>query len=167
FELGVGTVFMLLYFIAWIIIIPLGQVKISDDYRASWIFHATANTKPGQLRHGQLLSVLAMFLLPTALLIYPIILIVWGPEYWLDILLSMGNVLIATFIYHSLDDDPPFGRSKEDSKFSNIGPMILVSIVASIAGFGHYFISDFFLLKVGLTVLAWLGVWLWLREMRR
>ena len=108
-----------------------------------------------------------MFFVPTALLIYPLVLIVWGPEYWIDILLSMGNVLLATFIYHSLDKEPPFSRSKEDAKFSNVGPMIVVSIVASFCGVMHYLISDFFLLKIGLAVLVWAGVWLWLRTMRK
>ncbi len=166
-SLGVGSVFMLLYFVAWIIIIPLGQTKISDDYRASWIFMATGNAHPGRLRYGQLMAVLAMFFIPTVFIIYPLVLIVWGPEYWIDVLLSSGNVLLATFIYHSLDSDLPFGRSKEDAKFSNIGPMILVSIAASISGFLHYFINDFMLVKVGLSVIVWIGVVLWLRSMRK
>jgi len=166
-SLGIGTVFMLLYFIAWIIIIPLGQTKISEEFRASWIFMAAGNAHPGRLRYGQLMSVLGMFFVPTALLIYPLVLIVWGPEYWIDILLSMGNVLLATFIYHSLDKSLPFSRSKEDAKFSNVGPMIAVSIAASFCGVMHYLISDFFLLKIGLAALAWAGVWLWLRAMRK
>lgn len=167
FSLGVGTVFMLMYFISWIIIIPLGQTKISGEYRASWIFLAAGNEYPSRLRYGQLMSVLGMFFVPTAMIIYPIILIAWGPQYWIDIILSMGNVLLATLIYHAMDTDLPFGRSKEDAKFSNFGPMILVSIAASLSGTLHYFISDFLWLKVGLIAFVWGGVVLWLREMRK
>lgn len=166
-TLSDSTVFLLLYFIAWIIVVPLAQTKISENYRASWIFMAAGNSHPGRLRYGQLMSVISMFFLPTALIIYPLVLIGWGPQYWLDILMSMGNVLVATFIYHAMDTDLPFGRSKDDAQFSNIGPMIVVSIFASFAGFGHYFLSDFFWVKVVLTALVWVMVVAWLREMRK
>lgn len=166
-ALGQGTVFMLFYFIAWIIIIPLGQVKISDDYRASWIFSATGNAHPEQLQYGQLMAVLGMFLLPTAMLIYPAVLLIWGPHLWLDALFSLGNVLLATLIYHVMDTDLPFGRSKEDSKFANLGPMLLVSLAASVLGGLHYFLSDWRLLIVAGTVVVWTGVLFWLRWMRR
>lgn len=166
-ALGQGTVFMLFYFIAWIIIIPLGQVKISDDYRASWIFFATGNAHPEQLHYGQLVAVLGMFFIPTALLIYPAVLIIWGPHLWLDVLFSMGNVLLATLIYHTMDKDPPFGRSKEDSKFSNLGPMLLVSLTASVLGGLHYFLSDWRLLIIAGTVAVWAAVLFWLRSMRK
>lgn len=167
FTLGESTVFMLLYFVAWILVVPLAQTKISENYRASWIFMATGNAFPGRLRYGQLMSVICMFFIPTALVVYPLVMVVWGLQYWLDILMSMSNVLLATFIYHALDTGLPFGRSKEDSQFSNLGPLFLVGIFASIAGFGHYFLSGFFWIKVGLAVLAWGGVWLWLTAMRK
>lgn len=167
FALGTGTIFILLYFIAWIIIIPLGQVKISDEYRASWIFMAAGNEHPERLRYGQLMAVLGMFFLPTALFVYTATLIFWGGGLWVDIILSAGNVLFATFVYHAVDKDLPFGRSKEDAKFSNFGPMLLVSLAASIMGGGHYFISDYFWLKIGLSVLIWIAVIGWLRWMRK
>ena len=167
FELQASTVFMLLYFITWILIIPLGQVKISDDYRASWIFSAAGNAHPSRLHYGQLMAVLGMFFLPTALLIYPAILIVWGPHLWLDVLFSTGAVLLATLAYHAIDNDPPFSRSKEESKFSNIGPMIGISIVATIVGTVHYNFSGWtWFVAVG-TVVVWTANLLWLRYMRR
>ena len=41
------------------------------------------------------------------------------------------------------------GLKELDAKFSNFGPMLLVSLAASIMGGGHYFISDYFWLKIG------------------
>jgi len=154
---------VLLYFLLWIVIIPLGQTKISDKYRASWIFEATANAHPQRIRFGQLTAVLAMFFLPTAALVYGAILVFWGAEHWSDILLGLGNVLLFSLIYNSIDKGHPFSRAKDDSKFQNFGPFLLIGFLASIFGFGHYGLRMMPYIIPLLTVLVWGMVvgWRW------
>lgn len=167
---GTSTEIVMLYFVAWIAVIPLGQAKISDQYKASWIFSATANPMPGRVHYGQLMAVLSMFFIPTALLIYPLILILWGPGLWADVLLGLANVLLVTLIYHFLDKDVPFGRAKEDAKFSNFGPFLILSIVGSILGGAHYLISDWRWAVLGLAGVVWvitLGWFYWWRRSLR
>ncbi|MEL7161615.1 MAG: hypothetical protein AAFN92_12725 [Bacteroidota bacterium] len=161
YTFGTGTVIVLLYFIAWIVVIPLTQAKISEQYKASWIFLATANPVPGRVHYGQLLAVLCMFFVPTALVIYPLVLLVWGGGLLADIFLSAGGVALVTLVYHFLDKDLPFGRAKEDAKFSNFGPFLLLGILASGLGGLHYLISDWRWVVLGGGVGAWLIVLAW------
>lgn len=167
FSVQRSQLFMLMYFLAWVTIIPLGQVKISEAYRASWIFTATGNEHPQQLQYGQLAAVLSMFYLPTVLLVYPLVLIIGGAGMIPDLLLSAGVVLLATLVYNSMDTDLPFSRSKEDAKFSNIGPMLAVSLLAGVVGTAHYFLSDLDWFVLGTGVLIWGSLAFWLMRLRR
>lgn len=163
FQLGIGLMLMLLYFLLWIVIIPLGQTKISENYRASWIFEATANGHPERIRYGQLAAVLSMFFLPMATLVYGVILVFWGPQHWLDILLGLGSVLLFALIYNSIDSGHPFSRAKDDSKFQNFGPFLLIGFLASIFGFGHYALRAIPYIIPLLTIVVWSLVvgWRW------
>ncbi|MEO0733667.1 MAG: hypothetical protein AAFZ52_12595, partial [Bacteroidota bacterium] len=137
------------------------QTKIDERYKASWIFLATANPVPDRLHYGQLLAVVCMFLLPTALLIYPLVLLVWGGGLLGDIFLSAGSVVLLTLTYHFLDKGLPFARAKEDAQFSNFGPFLLLSILASAVGGLHYWLSDWRWLVIGGGVGVWLIVLTW------
>lgn len=165
--LGEGTMLMLLYFLLWILIIPLGQTKISENYRASWIFSATANPYPSRINYGQLMAVLGMFYLPIALVVYSVILIYFGPSHWPDVLLAMGTTLLFTLVYSQLDKAPPFSRSKEDSKFENIGPFMLVGFLGGLFGFGHYGLKQVPYVLPAATVVVWGILLIWVWYMRR
>ncbi len=166
FSVGDGTMLMLLYFVIWIIVIPLGQTKVSDQYRAAWIFEATANPYPHRIKYGQLMAVLGMFFLPTAILVYSVVLVYWGPSYWLDIVLGCGNSILFAMIYNVVDSGHPFSRAKDDSKFSNFGPLLIVSLLAPLFGFGHYFLREIpYALPVS-AVIVWGMVIGWMYWMR-
>ncbi|MFK8164937.1 MAG: hypothetical protein AB8H12_20995 [Lewinella sp.] len=137
-SVGPGTILTLLYFLMWIVIIPLGQTKISESYRAAWIFDATPNAYPSRIMYGQLLAVLGMFYLPLAVLVYTAVLAFQGLDFIPDILLASGSTLLFSFIYSHVDKGHPFSRSKDDSKFSNFGPFLMISFLGGILGVGHY-----------------------------
>ncbi|TXF91652.1 hypothetical protein FUA23_00270 [Neolewinella aurantiaca] len=167
FSLGDGMMLMLLYFLLWILLIPLGQTKYSENYRSSWIFEATANPYPNRIYYGQFMAVLGMFYLPMALLIYTAVLIYWGPSHWIDILLAMGTTLLFTLVYNQTDKDAPFSRSKEDAKFGNIGPFLLVAFLGSIFGFGHWALQLFPYVLMAATVVVWCVLLGWIWYLRR
>ncbi len=167
FSLGPGIILTMLYFLLWVVVIPLGQTKVSENYRASWIFMATPNAYPGRIQLGQVLAVVGMFFLPMALLVYGTVLAIWGISYAPDILLACGNTLLFSLIYNQLDKAPPFSRAKDDSKFQNFGPFLLVGLLGGIFGFGHYTLH-FVPYAVGVaTVIIWsilLGGFSWWRK---
>ena len=169
-EIGSGTVLLLLYFVMWVVIIPLGQTKISEFYRSSWIFEATANPYPQRIAYGQIMAVLGMFFLPTIAVLYPVVLLYFGWDYAPDILLAMGVSLLFTVVYNSVDAAHPFSRSKDDTKFQAFLPFLLVSTVGSLFGFGHYAMRDLPLLVPGAIVVVWaavFGAFYWMRTVTR
>lgn len=138
FSLGPGMILMMMYFLMWVVVIPLGQTKVSENYRASWIFDATANPYPGRIQLGQVFAVLGMFFLPMAVLVYGAVLAFWGLTYAPDVLLACGNTLLFSLCYNQMDKAHPFSRAKDDSKFQNFGPFLMVGLLGAIFGFGHY-----------------------------
>ncbi len=163
FNIGPGMLLTMMYFLLWILIIPLGQTKISENYRASWIFDATSNPYPGRISYGQFMAVLGMFFIPMALLAYGGILLYGGLSLWCDILLAMGVTILFSLIYNLMDKAQPFSRSKEDAKFSNVGPFILVGILGAAFGFGHWGLQQIPYVVPSAAVLIWaiLIGWLW------
>jgi hypothetical protein len=167
FSIGDGMMLILLYFLLWLLIIPLGQTKVSEDYRASWIFKATANSYPGRINYGQFMAVLGMFYLPMAVLVYTAVLIYWGPSHWIDVLMAMGTTLLFGLVYSQLDQALPFSRSKEDSKFENIGPFLLVGVLGTLFGFGHWGLQHISYLLPAVTMAVWAILLTWVWYMRR
>ena len=166
-DFGDNVVLLLFYFVMWIVVIPLGQTKVSDDYRSSWIFEATANPYPQRIEFGKLMAVIGMFFLPTALIYYPAALWFFGWAYWSDLLLAIGNTLLFSMIYSGLDTGHPFSRSKEDSKYQNLLPLFMVGIVGSALGFGHYYLRALPYAIPVATVGVWAILFYWFYWMRR
>ena len=167
FVLGEGSMIMLLYFLLWAVIVPLQQTRISEHYRAAWIFEATPNAFTNRIQYGRLMAVLAMFFLPVAVVVYTVVPAYFGLSTWLDILLSLANVLIFVLVYGSVDGGHPFSRSKDDAKFEGIGPFFLVAILGSVMGAGHYFLRSLPYALPVLTVVAWAILLGWLAWLRR
>jgi hypothetical protein len=167
FSAGPGTMLMLLYFLLWIVVIPLGQTKISENYLAAWIFDATPNAYPSRIKYGQLLAVIGMFYLPLALLVYSTVLFIEGLAFLPDIVLASGSTLLFSVIYNQVDKGHPFSRSKEDSKFENFGPFLMISFFGGILGVGHYFLRFLpYVVPVAASV-VWLALIAWVIYLRR
>lgn len=163
FAPGDGTMITLLYFLMWVVVIPLGQTKISENYRASWIFSATPNAFPSRIMYGQLMAVLGMFYLPLALLTYGVVLAFWGVLLLPDVILASGSTVLFSMIYNQLDPAPPFSRAKDDSKFQNFGPFLLVGFLGVLFGGGHYLLRYLPYMVPFVAVIVW-GVllgWIW------
>lgn len=138
FSVDEGFMLIVLYFLLWLLIIPLGQTKISENYRAGWIFLATPNQHPWRTDYGQLMAVVGMFFLPMAVVVYTVMLFFSGIDFGLDIVLSSGVTLLIALLYTAAAGGHPFSRSKEDGQFSNIGPLLLAGVLAIGCGFIHW-----------------------------
>lgn len=158
--------FVFLYMVILIIIIPLAQTKISQNFRASWIFLATPNSYPGQLSYGQIMSVWTMFFLPTALIVYPLCIFAYGLSAGFDIILAAAVTLIFSLLFQGLDKNPPFSQELKSGGSNTIGPMIMVFVLAPLAGVGHYFLSFVPYAIPVAGILAWASLWLIIRNMR-
>jgi hypothetical protein len=163
-SVGPGTLLMILYFLMWIVVIPLGQTKISESYRAAWIFDATPNAYPSRVMYGQVLAVVSMFYLPLAVLVYTSVLAVEGLSFLPDIALASGSTLLFSFLYNLVDKGHPFSRSKDDSKFSNFGPFLMISFLGGLLAVGHWalrflpFVVPVAALVVWVLLIGWVTV---------
>ena len=167
FSVGAGTMLMILYFLMWVVIIPLGQTKVSEHYRAAWIFEATPNAHPPRIMYGQLLAVIWMFFLPMAVLVYVTVLAFQGLAFLPDIVLASGNTLLFSLIYNQIDKAHPFSRAKDDSKFQNFAPFLMISFFGGLLGVGHYFLRDLPYIIPAAAVVVWIMLIGWVVYMRR
>jgi hypothetical protein len=161
-----GSVVAVLYSFALLIVSPLTASRTSDDFRAAWVFSSNPldDTKP--VRYGQLLAALGQFLLPSALILYLLIVAVAGPEVVDDILLSAAAVLMSAAIYQQLDDTLPFSVERSAGSYTALGPMMAVFFVAGLAGLGHYLLTFVpYAIPVAAAV-AWGLCWLTVRGLR-
>lgn len=164
-ETGSLQLILVLYLFSVVSIIPLVQTRISDKFKASWIFDATPSQNNGALRYGQILSVWCMFYLPMAVILYPILLFFWGITFVPDVVISIGATLILTMIYQGSERSLPFSNDKETGGFNNVGPMFMIFILAPIFGVGHYFLAKIpYLIYAGIIV-VWGIVWIMIRQL--
>lgn len=156
----------ILYFVLIVLVIPLGQTKVSEQYAAAWVFAAAPKLNRKQLNYGQYLAVACMFLAPTAAFCYLGVLAYWGPGFWLDVPFSLGSVLLIGYVYSLIDAAPPFSRAKDDSKFANFGPLLLIFIIAPLFGLAHWALRSLPYVLPVFTVLVW-GLFLLLMHYQR
>ncbi|WP_020567950.1 hypothetical protein [Neolewinella persica] len=167
FSVGSGTMLMILYFLMWIVIIPLGQTKISENYRAAWIFDATPNAYPFRIVYGQVLAVIGMFYLPMAVLVYTSVFALQGLDFLPDIALASGGTLLFSFLYNLVDKGHPFSRAKDDSKFSNFGPFLLISFLGGMLSVGHWALRSLPYVIPVAAVVVWILLLAWVMVLRR
>ena len=167
FSAGPGTMLMILYFLMWVVVIPLGQTKVSEHYRAAWIFEATPNAYPSRIMYGQLLAVAGMFFLPMAVLVYVSVLAFEGLAFLPDIVLACGNTLLFSLIYNQIDKVHPFSRAKDDSKFQSFAPFLMISFLGAVLGFGHYGLRQLPYAVPAVAVVVWLVLIGWVAYLRR
>lgn len=167
FSAGTGTMLMLLYFLMWIVIIPIGQTKISESYQAAWIFEATPNAYPRRIEYGQVMAVIGMFFLPLSVLVYTSVLVFQGLDFLPDIALACGSTLLFAFLYNIVDKGHPFSRAKDDSRFSNFGPFLLISFLGGLLSMGHWALRSLPYVVPVAAVVMWLLLFGWVMVMRR
>lgn len=138
------------------------NIKISDRYKASWIYHITPLEKPGPLILGSIKALILKFYLPFAILIITgcISLIGWEPVP--NLLLGFSNQLCIFFTIAYLSfNQLPFSHSDMGRmRGGNFARSFITMLLPWVIGIGHYFIYDFqpvvYILLVLSVVTAWL-----------
>jgi hypothetical protein len=161
-----GTAVAVLYSFALLIISPLTASRMSDEFRAAWVFHSNPLESERWLLYGQLMAIVGQFLLPSALFLYAIIVTVGGPGLIDDILLSAAANLTAAVVFQQLDSTLPFSVERTAGSYTSLGPMMAVFFVAGLAGGAHYLLTFVPYAVPIAAVVAWAICWLTLRELR-
>src|SRR5699024_11903870 len=88
----------LLYAIGYMSIIIIMQITYSDNYRAAWFYQMSSTQKPGLILSGMIKSLVAKYMLPSAIVSLIFIFWVWGPDVWLNIIFALVNIPLITIV---------------------------------------------------------------------
>ena len=166
-ALGQGAVITSLYIFALMIVSPLVSARLSENFRAAWVWQTNPVESLNRILYGQLMAVTGLFFVPAGLLVYLCVWIVAGAGVFDDILLSLAVILLASVLFQYTERSFPFSREKRDGGFQAIGPMFLILFLGSLAGLAHFGLTY---LPYGValgTVVAWAICLLALRGLRR
>lgn len=152
----------LLYITSFVLLQALNYLVLSDQYKASWVYHAAPLMKPGYVMAGALKAAWIKYFLPFFIAIGSFVLAKWGLSKWLDVLLALVNVSLfsvcmAYFTYRTF----PFSQMESKSKSSGkvFRTLLTMSIPAAL-GFGHYLAVDLWWLKSLYLLLSLILLWM-------
>lgn len=134
----------LLYFALFAVITPLANTKFSDVHKAASIFKALPIKSPGLIIRGNCKAIIIKYGLPTFLIIAIAVIIIFGIESWVNILVAAVNApMVLFFMALTIEKSMPFSQSWEDqAKGSNTYTMFGVMFLIGLIGLGHYLLRD-------------------------
>ncbi|WP_020598519.1 hypothetical protein [Spirosoma panaciterrae] len=149
--LGSGNFFYLfaLYFGGIYVMVAQYQLRVSDNYRASWIYGSAPIQEPGSILSGSLKAIIIKLLVPFYALLSSYVLFRYGFDKISDVLLAFSNSLVMLLSAALLSTRTmPFSVEQDAMKQNNTARGLLISLVLAVVGFSHY----------GLTRIPF-GVW--------
>lgn len=149
--LGSGNSFYLfaLYFGGIYVMVAQYQLRVSDNYRASWIYGSAPIQEPGSILSGSLKAIIIKLLVPFYALLSSYVLFRYGLDKISDVLLAFSNSLVMLLSAALLSTrSMPFSVEQDAMKQNNTARGLLISLVLAVVGFSHY----------GLTRIPF-GVW--------
>jgi ABC-2 type transport system permease protein len=151
-----------IYFISFVIMQALSQIKYSDKYKASFLFYTTPISVPGQVISGAVKSSIIKFYLPLAVLISLFGILFMGIQILPNLLLGMSNQLCICFLIAYVGFvEMPFSRTesitvKSGGFIRGLISMLIPFILATV----HYLIFDYTVAVLILLALSMIAVWL-------
>ena len=151
-----------IYFISFVIMQALSQIKYSDKYKASFLFYTTPISVPGQVISGAVKSSIIKFYLPLAVLISLFGILFMGIQILPNLLLGMSNQLCICFLIAYVGFvEMPFSRTesitvKSGGFIRGLISMLIPFILATV----HYLIFDYTVAVLILLALSVIAVWL-------
>ncbi len=151
-----------IYFISFVILQALAQIKYSDKYKASSIFYTSPIAIPGHVISGAVKATILKFYFPLALVICILGVAIMGVKILPNLLLGMSNQLCICFLIAYVSFvEMPFSRTesitvKTGSFIRGIISMLIPFILATL----HFFIYNFMIAVLILMVLSMIAVWL-------
>ena len=151
-----------MYFSGIILLISLGQLKISTQWKASWIYFITPISIPGNIINGAVKALIVKFFAVPAILLFAGGFYLGGLMQIPNMLLTITNQLfIAYTIAYITLNKLPFSEDEHTSQQGRnfLNAMFSMLIPMSI-GLMHYFIMNNMPLVIIALCLSGISVWL-------
>ncbi len=151
-----------IYFISFVIIQALTQIKYSDKYKASSIFYTSPIAIPGHIISGAVKATILKFYMTLALVVCSLGVAIMGIQILPNLLLGMSNQLCICFLIAYVSFvEMPFSRTesitvKTGGFIRGIISMVIPLILATL----HFLIYNYMIAVMILLVLSMIAVWL-------
>lgn len=89
---------MLLYLTYMVLQVAMHEIPYSDDFKASWVYHAAPLAQPGEILSGMLKAICARLFIPGFMIITIVVLTIWGLQVTDDILIGFFNNFLMIII---------------------------------------------------------------------
>lgn len=150
------------YMISFVMMQALGNIKISDKYKAAWIYYIAPIHLPGNILSGATKAIIAKFYLPLALVISVLSVTVLGWKVIPNIVLGMSTQICVSFIVaYLMMRSFPFSTTENTKLKGATFVRGLFSLIVPIGmGFLQYTVYEYTVVIVLLAVLSLIATWL-------
>ena len=150
------------YMIGFVMMQALNNIKISDKYKAAWIYYITPIQQPGNILSGATKAIVAKFYLPIALIISALEVTVLGWKVIPNIVLGMSTQVCVSFIVaYLMMRSFPFSTTENTKLKGSTFVRGLFSLIVPIGmGILQYTVYEFTVVIVLLAGLSLIATWL-------
>jgi len=150
------------YMISFVMMQALGNIKISDKYKAAWIYYIAPIHLPGNILSGATKAIIAKFYLPLALIISVLSVTVLGWKVIPNIVLGMSTQICVSFIVaYLMMRSFPFSTTENTKLKGATFVRGLFSLIVPIGmGFLQYTVYEYTVVIVLLALLSLIATWL-------
>ena len=151
-----------IYMIGMLLMEAITNIRVSDKFKAGWIFFTTPIQQPGNVISGATKALIFKFYLPFALTVSFALIPFLGWQILPNIILGLCNQLCIAFlmVYISVRDLPFANAEIGKVKGSNFAKSMLMLLLPFGMGGVHYMIYSFTAVVIILAILAVIAVWL-------
>jgi len=151
-----------IYMIGMLLMQAITNIRVSDKFKAAWIFFTTPIKQPGNVISGATKALIFKFYLPFALTVSCALIPFLGWQILPNIILGLCNQLCIAFlmVYISVRDLPFANAEIGKVKGSNFAKSMLMLLLPFGMGGLHYMIYSFTAVVIILAILAVIAVWL-------
>jgi hypothetical protein len=146
----------------------IGQIRFSEKFRASWIYHISPIEKPGEVILGATKAAIFKFYIPLVFFITITGIIIVGPSVIPNIVLGLFNeLLIATILVFMGNKVFPFSQHQDTArKTGGFLRGIMVLFISGFIALGHFLIYNILPAVLLCVVLSVIATWLMMGSIR-
>jgi hypothetical protein len=165
---GRAIIISALYFTSLLLTMAIGQIRFSEKFRASWIYHISPIEKPGEVILGATKAAIFKFYIPLVFFITITGIIIVGPSVIPNIVLGLFNeLLIATILVFMGNKVFPFSQHQDTSrKTGGFLRGIMVLFISGFIALGHFLIYNILPAVLLCVVLSVIATWLMMGSIR-
>jgi len=151
-----------IYMIGFVMMQAIGNIKISDKYKAAWIYYITPIQQPGNIISGASKAIIAKFYLPIALIISILSVTILGWKVIPNIILGMSTQICVCFIISYLMMRCfPFSTTENTKiKGATFVRGLFSFIIPFGMGFIQYTVYEYTVVIILLAGLSMIATWL-------